>query len=357
MSNTLPECRLDSPYQQVQEEKEVALLAGLGALTAHHARHCDGYARILSALPFVRANFVSLADLPFLPVQLFKYYKLKSVEDHAVIRTLTSSGTSGQALSRIYLDAETSRLQVKALTAIAQDFIGRQRLPMLIIDQKVSSGADSSFSARAAGILGFSNFGHHHLHLLDGEMRVQWDKLDEFLNQYENDPVLIFGFTFIVWQHFLNQARASNRKIKFGESSILIHGGGWKKLAEQQVDNATFKQALIDQFEIKQVSNYYGMVEQVGSIFMECAHAQLHAPRFADVIMRDPVTLRPSSSGIVQVLSMLPHSYPGHSLLTEDIGTINGIDDCPCGRRGKYFHIHGRIPHAEMRGCSDVRSA
>lgn len=357
MSELLPECTLDSPYQQVQDEKAAALLAGLSALTAHHARHCDGYTRILSAMPFAHAVFKSLEDLPFMPVQLFKYYSLKSVDDQAVIRMLTSSGTSGQTPSRIYLDAETSRLQVKALATIVQDFIGKQRLPMLIIDQRENLSADSSFSARAAGVLGFSNFGHHHLHLLDHQMQSQWDKLDEFLNQYGNEPVLIFGFTFIVWQHFLNQARAASRKLRFGEGSILIHGGGWKKLVDQQVDNATFKQALADQFDIKRVSNYYGMVEQVGSIFMECAHAHLHAPRFADVIMRDPITLKPSSSGIVQVLSMLPRSYPGHSLLTEDLGTINGIDDCPCGRKGKYFLIHGRIPQAEMRGCSDVRGA
>ena len=47
-------------------------------------------------------------------------------------------------------------------------------------------------------------------------------------------------------------------------------------------------------------------------------------------------------------------SYPGHSLLTEDMGAILGVDDCPCGRKGKYFRIDGRIPQAEIRGCSDT---
>ena len=58
--------------------------------------------------------------------------------------------------------------------------------------------------------------------------------------------------------------------------------------------------------------------------------------------------------GIVQVLSPLPGSYPGHSLLTEDTGVLLGEDDCPCGRLGKYFSIIGRIPRAEIRGCSDT---
>ena len=58
--------------------------------------------------------------------------------------------------------------------------------------------------------------------------------------------------------------------------------------------------------------------------------------------------------GIIEVLSILPRSYPGHALLTEDLGMILGQDDCPCGRLGKYFHVHGRLAQAEMRGCSDT---
>ena len=42
------------------------------------------------------------------------------------------------------------------------------------------------------------------------------------------------------------------------------------------------------------------------------------------------------------------------NLLTEDEGCILGEDDCPCGRKGKYFKINGRLKNAEIRGCSDT---
>jgi len=58
---------------------------------------------------------------------------------------------------------------------------------------------------------------------------------------------------------------------------------------------------------------------------------------------------------LVQVLSLLPYSYPGHSLLTEDLGVLVGEDGCACGRPGRYFLVHGRQESAEVRGCSDVR--
>ena len=62
---------------------------------------------------------------------------------------------------------------------------------------------------------------------------------------------------------------------------------------------------------------------------------------------------------MIQTVSMLPTSYPGHSLLTEDLGVIERIDQAGlpgCGRLGKAFRILGRVPRAELRGCSDTHA-
>ena len=59
-------------------------------------------------------------------------------------------------------------------------------------------------------------------------------------------------------------------------------------------------------------------------------------------------------TGLVQLSSLLPFSYPGHVILSEDTGEIMGEDDCLCGRLGKYFKIYGRVMDAEIRGCSDT---
>ena len=47
---------------------------------------------------------------------------------------MTSSGTSGQAVSKIYLDQETALLQSKILNKLMRDVTGSKRIPMLIID-------------------------------------------------------------------------------------------------------------------------------------------------------------------------------------------------------------------------------
>lgn len=355
----LPALDLSEPFSGCRETREPRLLAGLHALTQWHHGHCEDYRHMLDAIwpDAVHQTPASLAEVPYLPVRMFKQLELASVADSAIVKRLTSSGTTGQQVSRIALDAETAALQVKALAAITQDVVGRQRLPMLVLDQQEIMRGKGALSARAAGILGFANFGRYHTYALDEHMQPRWDAIDAFIEAHGQGPVLLFGFTWVVWQHVLQQAAQAGRRLDFGEKSILIHGGGWKKLAELQIDNATFKQRLADQLGIRRVSNYYGMVEQVGSIFMECEAGHLHTPAFADVLMRDLRTLQPAQSGAIEVFSLLPRSYPGHAILTEDMGTILGCDDCPCGRKGRYFHVHGRIPQAELRGCSDVRAA
>lgn len=348
-----------SIFRSARDEKAPVLLQGLNNLSLLHHVRCPEYRRIVDAV-FGEASLGAgeLAHVPWLPVRLFKQLELSSVPRPAVVKTLLSSGTSGQAPSRIFLDQETARSQTLALISITTEFLGPTRRPMLIIDDKSFLQDRTKFNARAAAILGFAPLGRNHHYLLDAQMRPDWDALQAWIADQNGAPILLFGFTFIVWQSFVEAARAAGVMLRMPPGSALIHGGGWKRLEDKKVSNASFKQALADTFGIERVHNYYGMVEQVGSVFFECEHGKLHTPLYADVLIRDPITLEPvpnERDGVVQVFSLLPHSYPGHSLLTEDLGVIHGEDDCSCGRMGKYFAIHGRLKNAELRGCSDTR--
>lgn len=349
---------LSQPYGLDKASKQALLLSTLNALTQWHEQQCEPYGNILSGI-FKRNAAQRLEDLPFIPVRLFKSLDLASVNKEDIVKTLTSSGTSGQAVSKIFLDRETSIRQTRVLAAIMVAFLGAQRLPMVIVDSSDLLKDRTRFNARAAGILGFSVFGRQHHYCLDEKLELKLEDLQDFLIKHQDSPILIFGFTYVVWQGLYQRALEAGRKLNFGKNSTLIHGGGWKKLIDQQVSNEAFKKKLKEQFGVERVFNYYGMVEQVGSIFMECENGHLHSPVFADIIVRDPITLEPmlfGQTGVVEVLSALPLSYPGHILLTEDMGVIHGEDDCPCGRLGKHFSISGRLPNVELRGCSDTRT-
>ncbi|MGE7999158.1 acyl-protein synthetase [Lysinibacillus sp. NPDC093190] len=343
------------PYHLAKREKSALLLEKLNALTKWHVENCKDYKAML-VKSGAQLTARTLEDVPYLPVQLFKLLNLKSIPQDEVVKVLMSSGTTGQQVSKIYLDKETAVVQTKTLVEVMKPLLGGKRLPMIIFDTKAVLKDRKSFSARGAGIVGFSNFGRKHFYALNDDMSLDVEGLYAYLQEFRDQKILLFGFTFMIWQYVYKEAKVLGLDINFGDS-ILIHGGGWKKLKDEAVDSLTFNRLLYEQLGIREVHNYYGMVEQVGSIFVECSKGHLHTPSYADIIIRNPVTFEPvpyGEQGLIQVMSELPKSYPGHSLLTEDLGTIHGEDDCKCGWRGKYFSVAGRIPKAELRGCSDT---
>jgi hypothetical protein len=190
-------------------------------------------------------------------------------------------------------------------------------------------------------------------------MKIDAEAVHAFLERHKGRKILLFGFTFMVWQHFYRELLKSAGRIDLS-NGVLIHGGGWKKLASEAVSSDEFKRRLTDVCGLSDIHDYYGMVEQTGCIYMECEQGHLHASVFSDVVTRRHIDFSPceiGEAGIIQVVSMLPESYPGHSLLTEDEGVILGEDDCLCGRKGKYFKVNGRLKSAEIRGCGDTYAA
>lgn len=351
--NRLFEC---SPYELAASERTPLFVDYLNDLVAHHAAHSVHYRRLLQALGVEGKRFERIEDFPYVPVRLFKHFPLKSVDDSAVLKTLTSSGTTGQALSRIFIDNGTSALQTRALSAIVQSYLGKSRAPMIIVDSHSVIKDRTLFSARGGGILGLSPFGRDHFYALDESMNPDVDGLIAYLSKHSGQNIFMFGFTFMIWKHFYEALAQAATRIDLSNAT-LIHSGGWKKLIAESVDNQTFKARLKERFGLSRIYNFYGMVEQMGSVFMECDAGYLHASHFSDIVVRDHVdwsAVPNGREGVIEVASILPHSYPGHVLLTEDLGVVFGEDDCQCGRKGKYFEIRGRIPKAEVRGCSDT---
>ncbi|WP_427112775.1 acyl-protein synthetase [Megasphaera sueciensis] len=344
------------PYSWSQKEKEAHYLPYFKELTAYHRLHCPSYGKVLDMLAYEQHTVKSIDQIPMLPISLFKQMSLKSIPDDEIFKTLVSSGTTGQAVSKIFLDKVTAQNQQLTLLKIVTSFLDKSRLPMLIIDTPSTLKSREKFTARGAAILGFSIFAKHRYYALDDTMHVNIEVLKECLKKSAGKPILIFGFTFMIWKYFCQALEKAHMSFDFSNAFVL-HGGGWKKMQDQAVSPTIFRKKLLEQFGISHVHNYYGMAEQTGCIYMECEYGHLHASIFSDIIMRKAADFSVCPigiPGIIQVLSPMAVSYPGHSLLTEDIGTLLGIDDCPCGRKGKYFSVDGRIPAAEIRGCSDT---
>lgn len=350
-------------FTQEPRQHQAELLCLLRAELAYAAECNAGLRRYYEAWPCDYRTASRIADLPYLPVGVFKANPpLALVAPDKITRTLASSATTGQTPSRVVLDADTSKRMTKGVLTIIQDFIGPKRRPYLVIDTPQSLEGNAEIGARAAAIQGLRSFATEIVCCLKSEsadhLELNAEKLLACAARWRSAEVLVYGFTYVLWQHLVLPLRARGIKLDMPNVRVL-HSGGWKRLQDQAVTPAAFAAGVASVFGCAetQILDFYGMVENVGIVYPDCEQGNKHVPAYADVIVRDPRTLEPAKvgeQGLVQVCSVLPSSFPGFLVLTEDIGEIILDDGCRCGRRGIGFRFVKRVPKAEIRGCGNI---
>jgi Acyl-protein synthetase, LuxE len=352
------------PYGQAPKEKQAGLLEILKDELDYACQRHEGYKNYVQHWPLDYHSATQVSDLPFLPVGLLKANPaLSLVGVDEIKRTLTSSATTSQSPGRVVLDSPTARRMTKGVVTIVRDYIGPARRPYLVVDTPDFRGSANAMGARGAAIQGLQPFASEITCCLSlddqGELKLDRDRLKEFAKDRQDTEVLVYGFTYILWNHLVKLLMAEDICLNLPNARIL-HSGGWKRLQDQAVEKTEFNRQLARTFGCSpdNIIDFYGMVETVGVIYPDCSEGNKHGPVFGDVIVRDPLTLEPVAAGeygIVQVCSVLPTSFPGHLLLTEDRAQVIAYDGCPCGRRGISFRFAGRIPKTELRGCGNLQ--
>ena len=80
------------------------------------------------------------------------------------------------------------------------------------------------------------------------------------------------------------------------------------------------------------------MMEQTGSVFLECEKGYFHCSLFSDILIRNSNLdlYNTKEAGLIQTLSLLPVSYPGQYI---NWGYRNNSwnNNCKCGKLGVFF--------------------
>jgi len=321
-----------------------------------HFKNCFQYQNLLKARSVKISAIKDVSDLPFLHVNNFKDNDLYSIKHSKIFKILNSSSTTGAQPSKIYLDKKNSRDQLSALKNIVIKILGPSRMPMLIIEKKPDLKNRNNFSAKYAAIFGFSIFGNNHTYLLNSNGNIDYKNLNKFLNKFSKEKFFVFGFTFTIYEKLIKEL--ITKKIRHSmEKGILLHGGGWKKLEKFKINNSSFAKKIEKKIKINKIFNYYGLIEQTGSIFLECDICRKFVTtEYSEIIIRRPdmSISEVGEKGIIQLISTIPSSYPGNSILVEDLGINYGKHKCNNDNNRKCFSVLGRLPKAEIRGCSDT---
>ena len=337
------------PFSLVKKEKEKYFLPAINESINFHYTHSLEFRKICESKGWNNTFNSDVEKLPFISVNLFKKMKLTSVKDEDIVTVVKSSATTGNNPSMIYLDELTRKRQIKCLNSIVSSFIGNQRINFIVFDtENTMKSNEHLLSSRGSAIRGMLPFAKSLTFILDDDLHLKTRELKEVLIKLKGQPVCFFGFTWLLYK-IVKDLPPINL-----QESIILHIGGWKKLSDISVSKDVFNKIVSSGLGSVKIHDMYGMTEQLGTVYIDCDKGYKHVSNYSEVIMRDVDTLESASEGFIQLISPVPHSYPGISLLTDDIGRIIGEDDCLCGRKGKYFIFKERAKNAELKGCGDT---
>lgn len=367
MADKVEELLSFAPYDY-SAEQESAFLEALQEELLYHYENNEMFRQFCDRKGYnPKEKITDLNSLPPVAVSVYKELggMLNSVPKEDVSFALQSSATSGRP-STIMVDKTTSKRQAKAMVKVVGEFIGKERKPFLIMDIDPKSANRHLLGARFAAVTGYLKFANRVGYFLNtddkGVSYFDVEAMRQFLNEVDpNQPVVLFGFTYILYQNVLKAVSDSHTDIKLPAGSKIIHIGGWKKLESEKISKELFNERLSACFGLQpeDVIDIYGFTEQMGLNYPDCKCGYKHASAYTRVIVRDPSSrevLPAGKEGMLEFISPIPHSYPGNVVLTDDIGIVND-EECPYGRAGQKFKIVGRLKKAEVRGCGDILSS
>ncbi len=217
--------------------------------------------------------------------------------------------------------------------------------------------------ARSAASLGFLAFADSAEYLLEetgNGPAFDADRLGRLLADRlaAGRDICVFGMTHLLYAGLIRPILARGLSFSLPQGSFVAHIGGWKRLRDEAVDRDRFLADIGRALGVGEdrIVDFYGFTEQMGLVYGGAGRQPKTVPSYAEVLIRDFDTLRPAADGrpgLVQVLTPLPFSYPGISVLTEDVGRIVRRGG-GAGGRGTQFEILGRAEGAEPRGCGDL---
>jgi len=352
----------EDPFILNKNKKKKKFLEIIRYQIKHHLKNCKNYSIWYKKNNLINPNNIkNYEDIPFIPSAVFKNIELKSIKNKGKI--ISSSGSSGMNKSSIFIDNFTSNFQKKCLSKILTNTIGKDRKIFFIADvEPKESFGQVQISARYAGMSGYLLAAKERNYLFkinsNNEIEVNYNVVKKLNNIIVKEPIVIIGYTYMIYDHVIKNQNLHLTNLNCHKDTKLVHFGGWKKLHNIKVSKKEFNEKVNLKFKLKHNSilDIYGFSEQLGTIYVSEGSGGCKVSNYSHILIRDPKTLNvleDGKVGFMQFLSILPLSYPGFSILNDDMGYISKRS---FGKNIEKieFKVHSRLDKLEMRGCGDT---
>ena len=301
----------------------------------------------------------SILRIPAIFVTAFKERKLLSVPEEEIVKTFTSSGTTGSK-SQINWDQTSMERQAFMRKSIVESY-GLAAYDQLVNNLVFSYAPDVSGSRGAAHAhSSYAQFAKENetFYAIGKDKYGEPEfKLDEGIKALERFaasglPLRITGFPAFGYMT-LTALDKRGIRFKFPADSVLFSGGGWKNYTGKTIPYNEYVDLVNRVLGIPgdRIRDVYGMVEH-GVPYMTCEHGHFHIPVYSRVCAVSPHTMEilpDGETGLLKLVTPYIRSTPALSILSTDLGCVES--GCPCGRSGKYIVLKGRGGVKKYAGC------
>lgn len=301
------------------------------SLFQYQATHNLIYKQYLDYLSINSSKVQSVEKIPFLPIEFFKNYKIKtgSWQEEKIFE---SSGTTGEVTSKHFVK-ELKHYQEVCSTNFSFFFAAPDQYHIFALLPSYLERKNASLVYMMQHLIESSQSALSGFYLQDLE------KLKFQLNKALNSQrkVILLGVTFAL----LDFAEA----FSFDLSNAIIMDTGGMKGRRKEMIREEVHGFLKQKWNLNSVASEYGMTELMSQAYAE-ADGKLKTPPWMKVLVRDlndPFSLSNRKSGGVNIID-LANIHSCAFIETADIGTVDN--------KNGHFEILGRTDTSDVRGCN-----
>jgi phenylacetate-coenzyme A ligase PaaK-like adenylate-forming protein len=289
------------------------------------------YKTYLDHLGILPGSIITLDEIPFLPIELFKKHRVATGDlDHKVI--FESSGTTGDDTSKHYVcDLELYR---RSFTSTFRLFYGEPTgYCILALLPSYLEQKHSSLVYMANELIRLSGHPGSGFYLDDFKDLIR--RLETL--EKGQQPTLLLGVSFAL----LDLAENFPLDLK---STIVMETGGMKGRREELTRRELHERLSLG-LKIGSIHSEYGMTELLSQAYSK-KDGVFHTPPWMRILIRDPYDplsmMSRDSSGGINIID-LANIYSCSFIATQDIGKLTHEGG---------FEVLGRFDNSDIRGCN-----
>ena len=295
-------------------------------LFRRQAVQCPPYREYISLLGVNPAEVNRVEDIPFMPIEFFKWRDVYCGEGEPE-KVFTSSNTGGTVASRHMM--QSLALYEQAFTRAFEQFYGAAEgwsIYGLLPNYLQREG--SSLVYMADRLIARCGSGGFYL-----------DEYEKLLADMEADPKpkILLGVSYALW----DLAEKYAPKLR---NTIVMETGGMKG-QRKELPKAEFHKILTDAFGVEKIHSEYGMAELTSQAYSS-GDGIFRSPKWLRVLTRDvnnPLKINTEPArGAINIIDLANTSSCAF-IATQDAG---------CTFADGSFRIDGRLSGADIRGCN-----